>query len=228
MAGPILPPELLSHMAVQHAEDHESLQVLLDDIELPPDTLYSELSEWQKSRVRLPQVTLDAVELQMETDNNNNTNNNVTLKWTLSCQSPTIGGFNFSPETTTTTTTVSCTHYLSFTCLALALRYKAPITMVVPNHEDNEMNSFWSLVPLKNQFPLFTTTQTLQTPADRVQENLQKGFEIHKLFGALKLAMERGDTKAILRIRETLDQYDSLVELPTTLPPNTTEYDPWQ
>lgn len=204
MAGPILPPELLSQLAVEHAEDHESLQVLLDEIILPPDSLYSELSEWQKSRIRLPQVTLDAVEIQMEDS---------TFKWTLACRSPTIGGFEFSPETTSTT-------HLAFTCVALALRYQAPLTMATCQEND-----FMSLQDVEKRFPLFYTTQNLRKPADRVQKNLQQGFEIHKLTGALKMAMERGDAKAASLIREKLDEYDSFEDLPTL--PNT-DYDQLQ
>lgn len=215
MAGPVLPPELLSRLAVEHAEDHESLQGLLDEIALPPDTLYSELSEWQKARIRLPQVTLDAVEIILEDDNNNS-----TFKWMLACQSPTIGGFKFSPETTTTTS--STTHW-AFICVALALRYQAPLTMKC--HE-NTTKAFWlSLQNVEQQFPLFTTTQNLRTAADRLSKNLQQGFEIHKLTGALKMAMDRGDIKAISRIREKLDEYDSFEDLPTL--PNT-DYDQLQ
>jgi hypothetical protein len=107
--------------------------------------------------------------------------------------------------------------------VALALRYQAPLTMIC--HENNT-NAFWlSLQTVEQQFPLFTTTQNLRQPADRLSKNLQQGFIIHKLTGALKMAMDRGDIKAISRIREKLDEYDSFEDLPTL--PNT-DYDQLQ
>jgi hypothetical protein len=82
-----------------------------------------------------------------------------------------------------------------------------------------------SLEEIRHRFPLYTTTRKLQKPANRVQKNLQQGFEIHKLTGALKMAIERGDTKAASLIREKLDQCDSFEELPTI--PNS-DYDQLQ
>jgi hypothetical protein len=206
MAGPILPPELLSQLAIEHAEGNESLQVLLNELKLPPDVpSYSELNEWQKSRTVLPQVTLDAIEISVQDS---------TVKWTLACRSPLIKGFYFSPED------VSRTH-LAFTCMSLALRYQAPMNMAFTCGDQELM----SLEEIQHRFPLFTSTGNLRKPANRVQKNLQQGFEIHKLTGALKMAMERGDTKAASLIREKLDKYDSFEDLPTI--PNS-DYDQLQ
>lgn len=205
MAGPILPPELLSQLAIEHAERSKSLQVLLKDLKLPPGVPYSDLNEWQKSRTILPQVTLDAIEISVKDS---------TVQWTLACRSPSTRGFYFSPED------VSRTH-LAFTCVSLALRYQAPMNMSF-SCEDQEL---MSLEEIQHRFPLYTSTRNLRKPANRVQKNLQQGFEIHKLTGALKMAMERGDTKAASLIREKLDEYDSFEDLPTI--PNS-DYDQLQ
>jgi hypothetical protein len=206
MAGPILPPELLSQLAIEHAEEGQSLQLLLNELKMPPDVLsYSELNEWQKSRTTLPQVTLDAIEISLKDS---------TVKWTLSCRSPTIGGLEFSPEDISTT-------HLAFTCVSLALRYQAPMNMAYISREQE----FMSLEDIQHRFPLYISTTNLRKPANRVQKNLQQGFEIHKLTGALKIAMERGDTKAAFLIREKLDEYDSFEDLPTI--PNS-DYDQLQ
>jgi len=119
--------------------------------------------------------------------------------------------YNYDPESS-----------LLFTCVALALRYKAPIvleqTQQSQNFEESNNNSFvyWSTSDdLDRDFPQRTTLENLQEQSTRVTQNIEKGFEIHKLTGALQIAMRLGDTKAAEKIRAKLDEYDSMEDLPT-------------
>ena len=56
----------------------------------------------------------------------------------------------------------------------------------------------------------------MQQQSTRVTENIERGFEIHKLQGALSIAMKMGDQQAVEKIRAKLDEYDSMQDLPTT------------
>ena len=199
MAGPILPPEVLAQLAVLHAERNENSKAksLLEELKLPESTLYSELTSWQRSRIRLPKVTLDSI---VVTPPNT---------WTLVCRNGlefTLDeedveqvSYDYNPATS-----------LAFTCLALALRYQAP--MLLSSSSSDDLVSFSTL---QQRFPLYRNLETLRKPGERVQTNLQRGFEVHKLTGALRVAMERGDEQAARLIREKLDEYDSMDDLPT-------------
>jgi len=119
--------------------------------------------------------------------------------------------YNYDPESS-----------LLFTCVALALRYKAPIvleqTQQPQTSQETNKNSFayWSTSDdLDRDFPQRTTLENLQEQSTRVTQNIEKGFEIHKLTGALQIAMRLGDTKAAEKIRAKLDEYDSMEDLPT-------------
>ncbi|KAL3900446.1 MAG: hypothetical protein SGARI_006243, partial [Bacillariaceae sp.] len=72
-------------------------------------------------------------------------------------------------------------------------------------------------------FPQRTTVGKLQQQSSRVTENIERGFEIHKLQGALTIAMKMGDEKAVEKIRAKLDEYDSMQDLPTTTATTTTK-----
>eukprot|EP00531_Pseudo-nitzschia_arenysensis_P007582 CAMPEP_0116132334 /NCGR_PEP_ID=MMETSP0329-20121206/9489_1 /TAXON_ID=697910 /ORGANISM="Pseudo-nitzschia arenysensis, Strain B593" /LENGTH=476 /DNA_ID=CAMNT_0003626835 /DNA_START=88 /DNA_END=1518 /DNA_ORIENTATION=+ len=122
-----------------------------------------------------------------------------------------------------------------FTCIALALRYKAPIVLEQTEQQEqptttttttteeetssssnNNNNFVWSTNDdLDRDFPQRTSVENLQEQSTRVTQNIEKGFEIHKLTGALQIAMRLGDTKAAEKIRAKLDEYDSMEELPT-------------
>jgi len=219
MAGPILPPEVLSQLAVIHAENNKSdnsLQALSQQLKLPDGIPYSELNEWQKSKLRLPQVTLDGVIV---------TINEGTTQWTLQCASPdaSIGSFDFSPQICQVDRDNAIA--VAFASIALALRYHAPLTL--QQQQDNTL-SLYTLNQIQTKFPLYNSVEQLKKPANRVQSNLQRGFEIHKLTGALKLAMERGDEDAAERIREALDKYDSMDDLPISPQFETSDYDQLQ
>jgi hypothetical protein len=91
----------------------------------------------------------------------------------------------------------------------LALRYKAPI--VLENLGDVDVPK-----DLDQDFPQRTTVAKLQQQSTRVTQNIERGFEIHKLTGALQIAMKLGDQGAVEKIRAKLDEYDSMSDLPTT------------
>jgi hypothetical protein len=249
MAGAILPPELLSKLVVYHVEDQKHndhddsipaaaavAQRILDDIqaslsEFPQagDT-YKDAHEWVQSRIRLPQVTLDQLTLIPSLKKNK-------LQWRcrLECALPEWKeqmvlrdvqpeflkslAFNYDPDTS-----------LLFTCVALSLRYKAPIVLEVPSEDSDSVNdaytrSLLTMQQLDQQFPQRTTVGKLQQQSTRVAENIERGFEIHKLQGALTIAMKMGDEKAVEKIRAKLDEYDSMQDLPTTLTRTNTDKD---
>ena len=87
------------------------------------------------------------------------------------------------------------------------------------NDDDNSRHTVYlwdSLDEMSQTYPKWTTVQNLQSSSTRVTQNIERGFEIQKLSGALRIAMERGDQKAVDAIREKLDEYDSMNDLPTT------------
>ena len=113
--------------------------------------------------------------------------------------------YNYDPESS-----------LLFTCVALALRYKAPIVLEQSKDLTSNSDTNWSSSDdLDRDFPQRTTLENLQEQSTRVTQNIEKGFEIHKLTGALQIAMRLGDTKAAEKIRAKLDEYDSMEDIPT-------------
>lgn len=226
MATPILPPELLSQLVLLHAEQHcedddtEShvMKSLLQELKLPDDIPYSELNDWQKSKVRLPQVTLDGVIVSIQKDSE-------TTSWTLQCASPTAGKFEFDPKLSENAQDNAIC--LAFYAIALSLRYQASL-LLQQQDDDNVTTLLYSLEDIQDKFPLYKSVAQLQQPAHRVQSNLQRGFEIHKLTGALKVAMKQGDAVAAEKIRHELDKYDSMDDLPTSPQFETTDYDSLQ
>ena len=70
--------------------------------------------------------------------------------------------------------------------------------------------------------PQRTTVAKLQHQSTRVAENIERGFEIHKLTKALEMARKFGDTAAEEKILAELQKFDSFEELPTTISTNDT------
>jgi cysteinyl-tRNA synthetase len=146
-----------------------------------------------------------------------------TQEWTLQCASPSVdGSFEFCPRICETDSDNAIA--VAFTSLALALRYHAPIATTV----QDTCSSLYTIQEIQDKFPLYKSVNQLKKPANRVQSNLQRGFEIHKLTGALKVAMKKGDFKAADRIREQLDKFDSMDDLPTTKQFETSDFDSLQ
>lgn len=253
MAGAILPPELLQKIVACHIED--KIETLYDDDDDEDDlaSIFTpvltpiEMKVWeflqnQEAMMReqrlfgsSPADEKDAIQLQMPQV----MLDQLTLvplpsaSWQckLECALPewkeTIVinvkpdllaslAYNYDPESSPL-----------FTCIALALRYKAPIVLEQtaleskPNEAESsssprETHFVWSTNDdLDRDFPQRTSVENLQEQSTRVTQNIEKGFEIHKLTGALQIAMRLGDTKAAEKIRAKLDEYDSMEELPT-------------
>mmetsp|Transcript_9151 Transcript_9151/g.14194 ORF Transcript_9151/g.14194 Transcript_9151/m.14194 type:complete len:319 (-) Transcript_9151:119-1075(-) len=199
MAGAVLPPDILAKLVVLHAESQPTAlrsQDILKLLELPEGVdNYSETNQWQRSRVNLPQVTLDELTLHpLRLD--------VTVKG--------LGPLSFSPSESHLKQV--CWSYdeasREFISLALALRYKAPIIV------QEELPSK-PMEKVEDQFPMYSTVETLQKTSKRVTKNIERGFEIHKLSGALRLAIEKGDTAAAAKIQNVLDELESMDDLPT-------------
>ncbi len=252
MAGAILPPELLSKLVVYHIEEkkqqHDPLtrqeQKILDSVQdglsKTSQDSYKDAHVWFQNRIKLPQITLDQLTL-IPCKGTKKNNKKVNWQCRLECALPEWKdrlvipqvrpeileslAFQYDPDST-----------LLFVCLALALRYKAPIVLstetmsspqttdVAPIEDDTTVLSSSSskamftltLQDLEKAFPQRTTVGKLQQQSTRVTANIERGFEIHTLQGALTIAMKRGDMEAAKRIRAKLDEYDSMQDLPTT------------
>ena len=195
MAGAILPPDVLAKLVVLHAEENPQAlyaRQLTALIELPGNIAsYSETNEWQRSKMRLPQVTLDELTL-------NPLRLDATIKglgplsFTPSSSSIQAVCYNFDPQSST-----------EFISLALALRYRAPI--IVHETPNNTLTS------VADQFPLFSSIEGLHRTSARVSKNLETGLEIHKLHGALRLARQRGDTEAERKIRAKVEELEQSI-----------------
>jgi hypothetical protein len=211
---------------------------------LPEDQeTFKDAPEWLQSRTRLPQVTLDQLTLTHITtsdDDDDDPSSMSTPNWhfRLECNLPELNNLQLVVDDIKSDTLAPLVYNydretsLIYTCLALALRYKAPTVLErqqqeydvsasgkrTNNTSENNNNSVWSSsADLDRFFPQRTTVSKLQQQSTRVIENIERGFEIHKLTGALQIAMRRGDIKAAERIRAKLDEYDSLQDLPTTI-----------
>jgi len=180
-------------------------------------------------RVQMPQVTLDQLTLRPSSEEGSSSSS--TWQCKLECALPEWKerivvdvrsdllaslAYNYDPEASPL-----------FTCIALALRYKAPIVLEDPqpaqppqtnqlSDSDSSSSSYWSSKDeLDRDFPQRTTLENLQQQSTRVTQNIEKGFEINKLTGALQIAMRLGDKAAAEKIRAKLDEYDSMEDLPT-------------
>lgn len=218
MAGPILPPEVLGQTTALFCETLEDadgeeavckkqiLEFMKDSLPKNAPSLYSECNIWQRSKVKLPKVSIDQVYLQTALSDKEG--------WVYECSIPEIGKMDVRPS-------IDIFQEVSFAfnervspafiSVALALRYKAPISL------ENCGGSLQLLdnVELQDKFPLFRTVESLKDQSTRVQRNIERGFEVHKLTGALRISMEKGDEEAVRTIRKELDRYDSMDELPT-------------
>lgn len=214
MAGAILPPDVLARLVVMECEnianneEEGGFDEIAEDIlyfvqeSLPNATLpYSQAHEWVQSRAKLPMASLD--EVMVNTQENS---------FSLTCSIRDFGTLTFSPTNEMLEKVLyqfSPETSLAFTSLALALRYKAPVSVLQMPQEGISLDA------LQQKFPMYATTSSLQKKSNQVQENIVRGFEINKLQGALRIAMERGDHQAAMKIRAALDEYDSMDQLPT-------------
>ena len=186
-------------------------------------------------KTQLPQITLDQLTLQPLSQSDDGASDEPTWQCKLECalpewkerivvdvQSDVMASlaYNYDPESSPL-----------FTCIALALRYKAPIVLKderttpppndagTPGTGSTKTGAYWSSPDdLNREFPQRTTLASLNEQSTRVTQNIERGFEIHKLTGALQIAQRLGDTRAAAKIRAKLDEYDSMEDLPTLRP----------
>lgn len=209
MAGAILPPDILSRVTVLSCEEGQCDAKVADEVlEIVHDNLpdgfktYGELHEWGQSRLSLPVSTVD--EVIVEDDK--------TFTWRCSVKNygrisiqPTISTleqicYNFRPQVST-----------AFLSIALALRYRAPISMkVTPKVE----STFLTQQALKKRFPMYRSAGQLQQTSQKPAIAVERVFEINKLQAALRIAMEKEDHVAAAKIRAALDEMDSMKDLP--------------
>jgi hypothetical protein len=197
----------------------QNQQALLREQNLFGSSQQSADSSSSSFRVQMPQVTLDQLTLRPSSEEGSSSS---TWQCKLECALPEWKerivvdvrsdlvaslAYNYDPEASPL-----------FTCIALALRYKAPIVLEdSQTPQTNQLgDSYWSSKDeLDRDFPQRTTLENLQQQSTRVTQNIEKGFEINKLTGALQIAMRLGDKAAAEKIRAKLDEYDSMEDLPT-------------
>jgi hypothetical protein len=215
MAGAILPPDVLARILVQHAEATPlCCPKLVDLVQASlPDNVesYTTASPWMQNKISLPTVTLDQLSLIVTPDG---------LQFRLECR---VLSSEFQQTLTVRPSQDSIEHVCyqyeqatseAFVCLALALRYKAPIVLQ-QGGSSTRTTEFLDPKKLQQVFPQMTTVSNLQQQSTRVIRSIERGFEYHKWTGALTIALERGDTKAAAGIQAKLDEMDSLKDLPT-------------
>eukprot|EP00980_Cylindrotheca_fusiformis_P006378 scaffold1362_cov125-Cylindrotheca_fusiformis.AAC.1 len=235
MAGAVLPPEMLAKLAIYHSEKNKENEKntsgqLAQYIQraLPKEcSSYKDAHPWYQSRIPLPQITLDQVTLTYDAQteecqcqlecalpkdvlSDDSSSSSLSFPVTGDLVEPL--SFQYHPETSPT-----------FTSLALALRYKAPIVLHQTTTTNTGQEYGFPRSRLDREFPKRTSVKQLQQQSSQVSATLTKGFEINKLTGALAIAERLGDTDAMERIQAKLDEYEnSIDQLPTTTPPSTT------
>ena len=121
----------------------------------------------------------------------------------------------------------------NFMALALALRYKVPITVsadlldiLAHQFQSDNVHAIPAIVTsgenyntaISRLLPDWRSLTDLREQSQRVSQNINQSYEVHKLQGALRIATERGDTAAIEKIRAALDKLDDFDDLPTAEP----------
>lgn len=119
----------------------------------------------------------------------------------------------------------------AFLSLSLALRYKSPVTLssidslldtfVYQIKEKNKANPMpktdeeeeqLKLTLLERRYPKWKSVTSLSLQSSMTQKTVEKGFEVHRLEGALKIALERNDLKAAEKIKQKMKEYDTFHE----------------
>ena len=122
-------------------------------------------------------------------------------------------------------TTITINRYLqleggtsiTFLILALSLRYKAGIELVVVDtddssssrdREDRPSSFFLSPEQLQLRYPNIKTVLQLKQQAAGIDRNIQNTYAIHKLQAAYRIALQKEDYTAADKIRKHLDELD--------------------
>lgn len=225
LAGPILPPDILGRMVVFHCyltrdDDSVSPAALRTKVlaavqkNLPMNTTFITAHPWFRNKVPLPLAKLERLRFSQSLDNTTEP----VISVTLECNLVEEMGVVQLPMTTTLLEQItgdlgllasSASMAAAFLGIALALRYKAPMTMM------GESTMLLTKEQLVERFPLYRTKEKLQASSDRVTQSIERGFKVHLLTRALEMARKRGDVLAAAKIRSKLDDYDRLDELPT-------------
>jgi hypothetical protein len=187
MAGTILPPETLAKLVVLHAEENpESLYSKEITAHFNNSVKSSSLlaNDSQRNSFRWPRVSLDELALYP------------TLRMDVSISG--IGSLSFTPSSRAIQAvqwnhdSVSTSNFLP---IALALRYHSPIILhKIPTTV---------LRSLKEHFPLYSSIQKLHRTSTSVTL-LEQSFQLEKLRGALKIALQKGDIVAERKIRSKI------------------------
>jgi hypothetical protein len=201
--------------AVQEAWDRQVLNNPKQYAEPEQSWRYTDQTAWIQSRVRLPEVTLDELlviahsssadqyySFELQCTVGLDDSNEISVRVVLSDAVLQDICYEYRPQVSQ-----------AFTALALALRYKSPITVVVSS---SHPNTSLTRTELLARFPAYRESQQVLQPADRSVAVLERGLEIHQLQAAWQLARQRGDDMATTKIRLALDELDrqSLNELP--------------
>jgi hypothetical protein len=91
----------------------------------------------------------------------------------------------------------------AFCALALALRYRAPIRIIVGDDA-----IILDETTMRLRFPFYQSADSASEPAVRSAEQIARGFTIHTLQAALRLALTKRDVTAATKIRAELDRLD--------------------
>lgn len=238
MAGAILPPDALSRLLILSAEDDANS---IDPVEVGKEIvqqvqtsllskntttttianstqqLYTDQHPWVQARTTLPLCTVDEVQFQPPS------------QFMLQCK---VSGYEGTLSLQPTAAALEELSYdyhsddisRAFTALALALRYRAPLVLLLQQRDDRNDDTTstatgtplptLTLESLQQEFPMFRSMELLQQSSERSAVAVEQGFEIHKLQAALRIALEKGDLEAAAKIRAVLDEKDSLENLP--------------
>jgi hypothetical protein len=184
MAGCILPPETLAKLVVLHAEENpESLYskeiTSVFNNSVQPSSLVT--SDSLRNSIRWPRVTLDELAL------------HPYLRMDVSISG--VGSLSFAPSPRAFQAvqwnqgSASTSNFLP---IALALRYHSPIIV----HETPAT----TLQSIRDYFPYYSSIKKLHRTSKSVT-TLEQSFQLEKLRGALKIALQKGDISAEHKIR---------------------------
>jgi hypothetical protein len=76
----------------------------------------------------------------------------------------------------------------------------------VNKRDSNSNNNIDDDEAIRAILPQWRSTSALQSQSQRVVGNIEQGFQLTKLQGALKIALEKGDDAAAVKIRAAMDK----------------------
>lgn len=206
------------------------------------DLDYATASPWQRVRVKMPKVGLNEVCITSDDTQESSMNGApiANVKFILECS---VEGKSFPvelsiPVAQDLSSSASFTsgelkeNVVSFYSLALALRYKVPITIsstcldalspyILCNPDGNNISEEITLDQsspcentLRKAYPKWKSATSLQFQSSRALKTIERGFQANRLDGALRIAIEKGDKEAEQKIREKMKEFESLDDLP--------------